>query len=284
MKQIQSLIREVFENYEYKMDRTGTGTWSKFGTMLRWNMADGFPAQTTKKLFWQGVVGELLWFMRGETNVEVLREITFGKGSTRKTIWDDNFENQGKSLGYTDGELGPVYGYQWRNFGDQGYDRPGVDQLRQVIETIKSNPESRRMIISAWNPVDIPHMSLPPCHVMMQFIVHDGKLSLRWDQRSVDVFLGLPFNIASYALLLHIVARITGLVPHELIMQAGDTHIYDDHVEQCKEVLRREPRPLPSLYFPSHFKTLDDFLNAEVKDFALINYTHHPVLKGKMAV
>lgn len=283
MKQLQSLIKEVLDHSEYKMDRTATGTWTKFGTMLRWNMADGFPATTTKKLFWQGVVGELLWFMRGETNVEVLREITFGKGSTRKTIWDDNFNNQGRDLGYTDGELGPVYGFQWRNFGEDGRCR-GVDQLKQVIEQIQNNPDSRRLIVSAWNPVDIPHMSLPPCHVMMQFIVYDGKLSLRWDQRSVDVFLGLPFNIASYALLLHIVARITGLIPHELIMQAGDTHVYDDHVDQCAEMLRREPRKLPELYFPSHFKTLDDFLNADVKDFVLINYIHHPALKGKMAV
>ena len=282
MKQIQDLISEIMDHANFKMDRTGTGTWSKFGTMLRFDLQKGFPAQTTKKLFWQGVVGELLWFLRGETNVEVLREITFGPDSDRKTIWDDNYNNQGKALGYTEGELGPIYGYQWRNFGDQG--AGGADQLKDVIEQIKNNPESRRMIISAWNPVDIPFMSLPPCHVLMQFIVDNGKLSLRWDQRSCDVFLGLPFNIASYALMVHIIARICSLEVGELIFQGGDTHIYDDHVDQCKEVLRREPRPLPNLHIPRNLKTLDDFLNAEVKDFSLINYTHHPALKGKMAI
>lgn len=283
MKQIQDLMSEIFDHANFKMDRTGTGTWSKFGTMLRFDLQKGFPAQTTKKLFWQGVVGELLWFMRGETNVNVLREITFGPDSDRRTIWDANYEKQGKELGYTDGELGPVYGYQWRNFGDNGF-RSGVDQLKDVINQIKNNPESRRMIISAWNPFDIPFMALPPCHVLMQFIVENGKLSLRWDQRSCDVFLGLPFNIASYALMVHIIARICSLEVGELIFQGGDTHIYDDHVEQCKEVIRREPRPLPNLYMPSELKTLEDFLEAEVKDFILVNYTHHPAIKGKMAV
>ncbi|WJZ28133.1 thymidylate synthase [Serratia phage 92A1] len=288
MKQYQELINEVFEQGYHTDDRTGTGTIALFGTQKRWNLQDGFPAVTTKKLAFKSLVAELLWFMMGETNVEVLRTLTHGAGSDKKTIWDDNYNNQGKALGYTGGELGPVYGFQWRNFGFTG-ERAGVDQLKEVIDGIKNDPYGRRHIVSAWNPNDLKYMSLPPCHMFFQFNVRDGHLDLQWYQRSVDVFLGLPFNIASYALLLHIVANMCSLKVGDLVFTGGNTHIYMNHVEQCHEVLRREPYKLPQISIPNLCGlTTEDQLEAikklKVSDFKLIDYMSHPTIKGKMAV
>ncbi|EPJ2511915.1 thymidylate synthase, partial [Salmonella enterica subsp. enterica serovar Bareilly] len=240
MKQYQYLINDILENGYETDDRTGTGTIALFGTKLRWDLSKGFPAVTTKKLAWKACIAELLWFMSGSTNVNDLRIRTHGSLIEGKTIWDDNYENQAKDLGYHSGELGPIYGKQWRDFG-------GVDQLVKTIDRIKALPNDRRQIVSAWNPAEINQMALPPCHMFYQFNVRNGHLDLQWYQRSVDVFLGLPFNIASYAALTHIVAKMCNLIPGDLVFSGGNTHIYSNHVEQCKEVLRREPKELCSL-------------------------------------
>lgn len=276
MKQYLELMKSVMVFGNEKDDRTNVGTLSKFGTMMRFDLSKGFPAVTTKRLAWRAVVGELLWFLRGSTNVEVLREITYGKGSTKRTIWDDNFENQGKALGYEDGYLGPVYGKQWRNFG-------GVDQVSKLIHDLKNIPDSRRHIVCAWNPTELDKMALPPCHVLYQLDVYDGKLSLMWYQRSVDIFLGLPFNIASYALLTHILADICGLEVGELIFMGGDTHIYSNHVEQCKEQMNRVPRKLPTLQMPK-ISDLSELYTLSVDDFKLIDYNPCATIKAPMAV
>lgn len=259
-------------------DRTGVGTRRIFHSTATWDLSGGeFPAVTTKTLAWRAVVGELLWFLSGSTNVEVLRDFTYGLNSDRKTIWDDNYHAQAKDLGYSGGELGPVYGKQWRNFG-------GVDQIMEVIYNIINNPYSRRHIVSAWNPVEIPEMALPPCHCFFQFFVHkDGRLDLMWYQRSVDVFLGLPFNIASYGLLLYIIASITRKTPGRLIFTGGDVHIYENHLDQVGEMLSREPKPAPRLEIPE-FKSLQDVLLTDISDFKLIDYDPHPAIKAPMAV
>lgn len=286
MKQYQDLIKDIFENGYETDDRTGTGTIALFGTKLRWDLTKGFPAVTTKKLAWNACIAELLWFISGSTNVNDLRLRTHGSLIQGKTIWDDNYENQAKDLGYHSGELGPIYGKQWRDFG-------GVDQLVETIDRIKKLPTDRRQIVSAWNPAEINQMALPPCHMFYQFNVRNGYLDLQWYQRSVDVFLGLPFNIASYAALTHIVAKMCNLIPGDLIFSGGNTHIYMNHVEQCKEILRREPKELCELKidWPIEFGNCDTETQLywlteymKPKDFILENYESHPAIKGKMAI
>lgn len=286
MKQYQDLIKDIFENGYETDDRTGTGTIALFGTKLRWDLTKGFPAVTTKKLAWNACIAELLWFISGSTNVNDLRLLTHGSLIQGKTIWDDNYENQAKDLGYHSGELGPIYGKQWRDFG-------GVDQLVETIDRIKKLPTDRRQIVSAWNPAEINQMALPPCHMFYQFNVRNGYLDLQWYQRSVDVFLGLPFNIASYAALTHIMAKMCNLIPGDLIFSGGNTHIYMNHVEQCKEILRREPKELCELKidWPIEFGNCDTETQLywlteymKPKDFILENYESHPAIKGKMAI
>ncbi|QHR64219.1 thymidylate synthase [Escherichia phage teqskov] len=286
MKQYQDLIKDIFENGYETDDRTGTGTIALFGTKLRWDLTKGFPAVTTKKLAWNACISELLWFLSGSTNVNDLRQRTHGSLISGKTIWDENYENQAKDLGYHSGELGPIYGKQWRDFG-------GVDQIVEVVNRIKTFPNDRRQIVSAWNPAELKQMALPPCHMFYQFNVRNGYLDLQWYQRSVDVFLGLPFNIASYAALLHIVADMCELVPGDLVFSGGNTHIYSNHIEQCKEILNRTPMDLCklSINWPNGFSQCDtetqmywltEYMTA--RDFVLKDYQSHGVLKGKMAV
>lgn len=286
MQQYQGLIKHIFENGYETDDRTGTGTTAVFGTQLRFDLQKGFPAVTTKKLAWNAVIAELLWFISGSTNVNELRQIQHGSLLEGKTVWDDNYENQAKDLGYSGGDLGPVYGKQWRDFG-------GLDQLVDTINRIKKIPHDRRQIVSAWNPAELKAMALPPCHMFYQFNVRNGFLDLQWYQRSVDVFLGLPFNIASYAALIHIVAKMCGLKAGELVFTGGNTHIYANHVEQCKMILEREPKELCELkiVFPDTFETwetssqirwLEQF--ARPHHFELVGYESHPTIKGKMAI
>lgn len=286
MKQYQDLIKDIFENGYETDDRTGTGTIALFGTKLRWDLTKGFPAVTTKKLAWNACISELLWFLSGSTNVNDLRLIQHDSLIQGKTVWDENYENQAKDLGYHSGELGPIYGKQWRDFG-------GVDQIVEVIDRIKKLPNDRRQVVSAWNPAELKQMALPPCHMFYQFNVRNGYLDLQWYQRSVDVFLGLPFNIASYASLVHIVAKMCNLIPGDLIFSGGNTHIYMNHVEQCKEILRREPKELCELvigglpYKFRHLSTKEQLkyvLKLRPKDFVLKGYESHPPIKGKMAV
>ena len=314
MRQYLDLLQDVLENGSVRDDRTGVGTISVFGRQIRFNMADGFPAVTTKALAWKAVVSELLWFLEGSTNEHRLAEIKNDNKpyaelseKERKTIWTANFNAQGVQLGYKDGELGRIYGSQWRGFrglteareetanGHNAYQNSRnmcyhlieVDQVQNVIEQIKHNPVSRRLVVSAWNPVDLPTMSLAPCHFSYQFDVDGDKLSLMWNQRSVDCGTGLPFNIASYALLLHIVARMTNKIPHELIGSLGNTHIYKNHIEQVKEQLSRTPHKLPQLELPSNadYSNIDSFLKSvKTSDFKLLNYEHDAPLKYPMAV
>ena len=313
MRQYLDLLQDVLDNGTERDDRTGVGTIAVFGRQIRFNMADGFPAVTTKALAWKAVVSELLWFLEGSTNEHRLAEINNDNKpyaelteKERKTIWTANYENQGKALGYTDGEMGRIYSAQYRGFRgvkeikDPMYNQDGsihgynvyydtvvVDQVNDVIEQIKSNPNSRRLVVSAWNPVDLNNCVLPPCHILYQFDVDGDKLSLMWVQRSVDCGTGLPFNIASYALLLHMVARMTGKIPHELIGSLGNTHIYKNHIEQVKEQLSRTPHKLPQLELPEHadYSNIDSFLKSvKTSDFKLLNYEHDETLKYPMAV
>lgn len=286
MKQYLDLLKDILENGNEREDRTGVGTISVFGRQIRFKMSDGFPAVTTKTLFWKAVVSELLWFLEGSTSEHRLAELkNDGKPYSeltekeRKTIWTLNAENQGASLGYKNGELGPVYGKQWRNW-------LGFDQITTVINQIKSNPTSRRLMVNAWNVSELKTMALPPCHYGFQFYVDGDKLSLMWNQRSTDCFLGLPFNIASYALLLHIVAYLTDKVPYELIGNLGDTHIYKNHIEQVKEQLTRTPHKLPTLKLPEiYWSDLDSYLvKVKTSDFVLENYEHDETIKAPMAV
>lgn len=283
MKQYLDLVDKILRTGEWHDDRTGTGTYRIFGEQVQFDFADGFPAVTTKKLAWKSVVSELLWFLKGSTNVNELRAILHGEENRfnldKKTIWDANYEQQGKALGYVDGELGPVYGGQWRDYNGQG-----VDQVRALITAATHTPNSRRLLVNAWNPVQIPNMTLPPCHYGFQVNVRGDFVDLLWTQRSVDVFLGLPFNIASYGLLLLIFARILGKKPGTLTGQLGDCHIYSDHVEQMKEQLFRKPFLRPNIFVNPDLNTLEDFENASVGDFVLIGYEHHPALTGAMAV
>lgn len=262
--QYETLLRDVFERGTPKSDRTGTGTRSLFGMQLRYDLSQGFPLITTKRVHFKSLAYELLWFLRGESNVRWLQE----RGVT---IWDEWAD--------ADGELGPVYGVQWRSWPTPSGEQ--IDQITQVIEQIKSNPDSRRHIVSAWNPADIPDMALAPCHALFQFYVADGKLSCQLYQRSADMFLGVPFNIASYALLTHMVAQQTGLEVGDFVWTGGDCHIYDNHVEQVAEQLRREPYPLPTLEI---VRTPASILDYDFDDFVVHDYQHHPAIRGAVAV
>ena len=264
MKQYLDLVRHVMEHGVDKEDRTGTGTRSVFGYQLRCNLADGFPLLTTKKVHLKSIIYELLWFLRGDTNVRWLQE----HGVRIWNEWAD--EN---------GDLGPVYGSQWRAWPDGNGGT--IDQIAQVIDQIKNTPDSRRIMVSAWNAAEVPTMKLPPCHSLFQFYVADGKLSLQLYQRSADLFLGVPFNIASYALLLMMVAHVTGLEPGEFVHTFGDAHIYRNHFDQIKEQLSREPRPLPRMVLNPEVKSIDDY---KYEDFTLEGYDPWPAIKGVVSV
>jgi thymidylate synthase len=287
MKAYLDLLKYIIDNGEEKNDRTNTGTISSFGHQLEFDLEDGFPAVTTKSLAWKGVVSELLWFLEGSDDERRLAEIRFNKDRSEltdlekySTIWTDNAENQGKELGYENSDtkklLGPVYGVQWRNWG-------GVDQIRDLLEGLKNNPDGRRHILSAWNVGQIDKMALPPCHVMSQFYIHRETLSCHMYQRSADMFLGVPFNIASYALLLSILAKILNLKPKRFIHSFGDAHIYINSIDQVKEQLSRDPKPLPKLIIPN-IDNLEDINKLTVNDFILENYDPHPPIKAKMAI
>ncbi len=264
MKQYLDLVRHVMEHGVDKEDRTGTGTRSVFGYQLRCNLADGFPLLTTKKVHLKSIIYELLWFLRGDTNVRWLQE----HGVRIWNEWAD--EN---------GDLGPVYGSQWRAWPDGNGGT--IDQIAQVIDQIRNTPDSRRIMVSAWNVAEVPTMKLPPCHSLFQFYVADGKLSLQLYQRSADLFLGVPFNIASYALLLMMVAHVTGLEPGEFIHTFGDAHIYRNHFDQIREQLSREPRPLPRMVLNPDVKSIDDY---KYEDFTLEGYDPWPAIKGEVSV
>lgn len=247
-----------------KADRTGTGTKSVFGYQMRFDLSDGFPLLTTKKLHLKSIIYELLWFLKGDTNVKYLQD-------NGVRIWNEWAD--------ADGNLGPIYGKQWRAWRD--YNGGTIDQLSEAVETIRTNPDSRRIIVSAWNVADLPEMRLPPCHAFYQFYVADGRLSLQLYQRSADIFLGVPFNIASYALLLMMVAQVTGLEAGDFVHTLGDAHIYTNHFEQVREQLSREPRQLPTMRINPEVKSLFDF---KYEDFTLENYNPHPHIKGVVAV
>ena len=264
MKQYIDLLNHVMQNGAEKGDRTGTGTKSVFGYQMRFNMADGFPCLTTKKLHLKSIIHELLWFLNGDTNVKYLQD-------NGVRIWNEWADENG--------DLGHIYGYQWRSWPD--YNGNKIDQISEIIDTIKNNPNSRRIIVSAWNVADIPNMNLPPCHAFFQFYVADGKLSLQLYQRSADIFLGVPFNIASYALLLLMVAQVTGLEAGDFIHTLGDAHIYNNHFEQVKTQLSRETRILPTMKINADVKSIFDF---KFTDFELINYSPHPHIKADVAV
>ena len=264
MKQYLDLVQRVLNEGVQKEDRTGTGTLSVFGHQMRFNLEEGFPLLTTKKLHLKSIIYELLWFLRGETNVRYLR-------AHGVSIWDE-WANE-------NGDLGPIYGHQWRSWPD--YEDGSIDHISNAIETIKNNPDSRRIIVSAWNVADLKDMALPPCHALFQFYVANGKLSLQLYQRSADIFLGVPFNIASYALLLMMMAQVTGLEAGEFIHTLGDAHIYLNHVNQVKLQLTREPRSLPHMTLNPEVKNIFDF---KYEDFMLIGYDPHPHIKGKVAV
>jgi len=264
MKQYLDLMRHVMETGTQKHDRTGTGTISVFGYQMRFNLQDGFPLVTTKKLHLKSIIHELIWFLTGDTNIKYLKD-------NGVRIWDEWAD--------ADGNLGPVYGYQWRSWPmpDGGH----IDQISQVVNQIKNNPDSRRMIVSAWNVADVNQMALPPCHSLFQFYVLDGKLSCQLYQRSADIFLGVPFNIASYALLTMMMAQVCGLGYGDFIHTFGDAHIYNNHLEQAKLQLSREPRPLPTMKINPEVKEIFQF---KFEDFTLENYDPHPHIKGIVAV
>ena len=264
MKQYLDLLNRILTEGVKKEDRTGTGTISIFGNQMRFNLEDGFPLLTTKKLHLKSIIYELLWFLKGDTNVKYLQE----HGVRIWNEWAD--EN---------GDLGPVYGHQWRSWPD--YNGGTIDQIQQVLDLIKNHPDSRRMIVSAWNVAEVNKMALPPCHTMFQFYVADGKLSLQLYQRSADTFLGVPFNIASYALLLMMMAQVTGLKPGEFIHTTGDTHLYLNHIEQAKLQLTRTPRPLPTMRINPEVKNLLDF---DYEDFQLENYDPWDHIKATVSV
>ena len=290
MKQYLDALKYVLENGEDVSDRTGVGTKSIFGYQMRFDLREGFPAVTTKKLAWRSVVGELLWFLEGGTDERRLAEITYDKDRTeladKNTIWTANADKQGVELGYTNNMhrkyLGPVYGHQWRNFG--GSNRVlGADQIEWLIQEIKTNPDSRRLILSAWNPNQLHMMALPPCHTLAQFRVTNGKLSCHLYQRSADMFLGVPFNIASYSLLTHIFATICDLEVADFVWSGGDCHIYTNHIDQVRQQIQREPIGRPTLEIPK-FASLEEVLDSSVKDYVLLNYDPMPSIKAPMAV
>lgn len=264
MRQYLDLMRRVLEEGTEKADRTGTGTRSVFGHQMRFDLSESFPLLTTKKVHLRSIIHELLWFLTGDTNVRYLRE-------NRVTIWDDWADEEGN--------LGPVYGQQWRKW--ESADGRIIDQVTQVVEQIKTNPDSRRLIVSAWNVGDIDRMALPPCHLLFQFYVADGKLSCQLYQRSADVFLGVPFNIASYSLLTMMVAQVCGLRPGEFVHTLGDAHLYSNHLEQAGLQLSREPRSLPRMIINPDVKGIFDF---KFDDFELVDYHPHPHIKAPVAV
>jgi len=264
MRQYLDLLQRILDEGVAKGDRTGTGTHSVFGHQMRFDLADGFPLVTTKKVHLKSILHELLWFLRGETNVRYLQE-------NGVSIWDEWAD--------AEGELGPVYGYQWRSW--TGRHGETIDQISEVIEQIRTNPDSRRLIVSAWNVADLPAMALPPCHLLFQFYVAEGRLSCQMYQRSADVFLGVPFNIASYALLLMMVAQVTDLEPGEFIHTLGDAHLYDNHLEQARLQLTREPRPLPTMHLDPTVNSIFDF---RFEHFRLENYEPHPHIAAPIAV
>lgn len=264
MRQYLDLLNHVMTNGTMKSDRTGTGTKSVFGYQMRFNLADGFPLLTTKKLHLKSIIYELLWFLNGDTNVKYLQD-------NGVRIWNEWADENG--------DLGPVYGHQWRSWPD--YNGGTIDQIQNVVNMIKNTPDSRRMIVSAWNVAEVDSMALPPCHSLFQFYVADGKLSLQLYQRSADIFLGVPFNIASYALLLMMMAQVTGLETGEFVHTLGDAHIYTNHFDQVREQLSRDPRPLPKMRINPDVKSIFDF---KYEDFSLEDYNPHPHIKGVVAV
>ena len=264
MKQYQDLLRRILDEGVVKNDRTGTGTKSVFGHQMRFDLSQGFPLVTTKKLHLKSIIYELLWFLRGDTNVKYLHDHGV-------SIWDEWADEQG--------DLGHIYGYQWRSWPD--YQGGHIGQIREVVDQIQQNPDSRRLIVSAWNVADLRKMNLPPCHLLFQFYVADGRLSLQLYQRSADTFLGVPFNIASYALLLTMVAQVCGLQPGEFVHTTGDTHLYLNHLDQARLQLTREPRPLPRLVVNPDVKNLFDF---RFEDFAIENYDPWPHIKAAVSV
>jgi len=260
MKQYTELIRKVLSEGVQKQDRTGTGTRSIFGHQMRFNLNEGFPLVTTKKVHLKSIIHELLWFLKGSTNTKYLTD-------NKVRIWDEWSDSEGN--------LGPVYGKQWRSWGGE------VDQIAEVVESIKTNPDSRRHIVSAWNVGDLDRMALPPCHLLFQFYVADGRLSCQLYQRSADIFLGVPFNIASYALLTMMVAQVCGLGLGDFVHTLGDAHIYDNHLQQVELQISRDLRPLPKMLINS---TVKDVFSFNYEDFQLINYNPHPLIKGKVAI
>ena len=264
MKQYLDLLQHILDHGVVKTDRTGTGTKSVFGYQMRFNLDEGFPLVTTKKLHLKSIIHELLWFLRGDTNVRYLQE-------NGVRIWNE--------WAGPDGDLGHIYGYQWRSWPD--YVGGSVDQIAEAVETIKHNPDSRRIIVSAWNVADLPNMNLPPCHAFFQFYVADGRLSLQLYQRSADSFLGVPFNIASYALLLQMMAQVTGLKAGDFVHTLGDAHLYLDHLDQARLQLPREPRPLPRMVINPDVDSIFDF---QYSDFNLEGYDPHPHIKAQVSV
>ncbi|MGA7272670.1 MAG: thymidylate synthase [Acidimicrobiia bacterium] len=264
MLEYHALLNRILEEGVEKSDRTGTGTLSVFGHQMRFRLADGFPVVTTKKIHLRSVIVELFWFLRGSTNVNWLQE----RGVT---IWDEWAD--------AEGELGPIYGYQWRSWPTS--DGRHVDQIERLVEGIRTNPDSRRHIVSAWNVADIDEMALPPCHTLFQFYVADGRLSCQLYQRSADAFLGVPFNIASYALLTHMVAQVTDLEPGDFVHTFGDAHLYLNHVDQARQQLGREPRPLPTLRLNPERRRLEDFVPEDVE---VLGYDPHPLIRAPIAV
>jgi thymidylate synthase len=292
MKQYLDALQHIIVNGEDVSDRTGVGTRSVFGYQMHFNLQDGFPAVTTKKLAWRSIVGELLWFLEGSTDERRLAELTFEKDRTelidKKTIWTANADSQGIELGYTNTELikqlGPVYGHQWRHFDAYGDDKiTKVDQITWLINEIKTNPDSRRLVLSAWNPNQINEMALPPCHTLAQFRVMNGKLSCQLYQRSADMFLGLPFNIASYSLLTHMLAQICDLKVGTFVWTGGDCHIYNNHTDQVREQLQRKPHELPDILMPV-FNNITELLDTSTSDYKLTNYDPMDSIKAPMAV
>jgi len=286
MKQYLDALQYILDNGEDVSDRTGVGTRTVFGYQMRFDLRKEFPAVTTKKLAWRSVVGELLWFLEGSTDERRLAEITFEADRTeiweKKTIWTANADAQGVALGYRNDdlykELGPVYGSQWRDFNGEGF-----DQIHNIIRQLTTDPDSRRIILSAWNPSELEDMALPPCHTLSQFKVINGKLSCQMYQRSADMFLGVPFNIASYSLLTHMLAQICGLEVGEFIWTGGDCHIYQNHFEQVKQQLERTPMQGPTLEMPK-FENIAELLETVPSDYKLLNYNPMDSIKAPMAV
>lgn len=264
MKQYLDLCRRILDEGHEKTDRTGTGTFSVFGHQMRFPLQEGFPLLTTKKLHTRSIIHELLWFLTGDTNISYLQE-------NGVRIWNEWADENG--------ELGPVYGHQWRSW--PGKNNETIDQISRVMDMIQTSPDSRRLMVTAWNPADIDEMALPPCHCLFQFYVNNGKLSCQLYQRSADVFLGVPFNIASYALLTHMVAHVSGLEAGDFIHTLGDAHIYKNHIEQVNKQLNRDPRPLPQLTIERHVPTIFDFA---FDDFKITGYDPHPHIKGEVSV